>query len=465
MNLIKVNVLLGESKKKEKKRDIKEDTSLFLSESVQEELQELIPKVRFEEVMSCKTSEEIAADKMVLYFGGCFNQFKDQFALNNAMRILNIASEISARGELLSKYIIHQVFCQKYNELSWDEFEKIIKPMIRLSSLSPLQKIGDDKLIFTLMGRLLLHNYHKLKVEMLALKKYGPFEDLFAIIEDIRSFWNYSPYGMDIEYIFSLTNNLKNFTESLKTAGDSALKDEIVDAKLKIIHGLIDQILEIQSSGDMDESNISYRQKFYIGDLLMKAILELTQIAKRKLNIRLRRSREPQFETSFLTMEKHILSNWDLKEWSDYFYATSTCGTPIHFSMKLNEFFIKKALKSFIRRHQEIEYDELPKDIPEIDHKPIKDLLMNEDEVINLKEELYQKALIANNPRDYEIVRSKRPEKFLNNLLVFYLLASEERIHFDEEKKVISIQDRKNHLELFTARTFELINKNENTTG
>lgn len=450
---------LGANKKNEKKGEVKENTPLFLSESVQKELQELIPKVRFEEVMSCETSEEVAADKMILYFGEYFNQFKDQFTLNKAMRILNIASEISARGEFLSKHTIYQGYCQKYNELPWDEFEEIIKPIIRLSSMSPLQKTSGDQLNFTLLGRLLLHNYHKLKVEMLALKKYGTFQDLFTIIEDVRSFWNYSPYGMDIEYIFSLTNNLKNFTDSLKTAGDDVLKDEAVDDKLKLIHDLIDQILEIQSSGDMDSSNISYRQKIHISDLLVKAILELMQIAKRKFNIRLKRSREPIFETSFLELEKWILSNWDKKEWSDYFYASSTCGTPVQFPMRLNEYFVKKVLKNFIKKRQEIEYDELPKDIPEIDHKPIEDLLINEDEIIHLKEELYQKALTANDPLDYKIVRSKKPEKFLNNLIIFFLLASEERLHFDEEKKVVSIQDRKYHVDSFTARIFELTNK------
>jgi len=446
---------MAENKENKKKKT--SEKGFLLSESTQMELQKLIPQVSFNEIMSCNLGEEAAADKTVHYFGKYLGQYQDQFKLNKGMRILFLANEISARDGSLSLYSIFQKYCQTYDEMTWEEFEEIIKPISSISSKAPLQKSG-DRLTLTTLGRLLLHNYQKLKAEMLALQKYGEFGDLFTMIDGIRTFWSYNQYGLDIEYIASLINNLKQFVETLRSAGESILKDNAVDSQIQIIYDLISEILELQESGDMDES-FSFRQKFKIFNHLIIAIKELAQIARKKFQIRLKKSRQLLLENPFSEMERFILYNWDEKDWSDLFYSSPTCAIPIKLPMKLNKHLVKKALKGFLKKKQEIEYDELPDAPPLIDKKPVEELLINEEELIPLKEDLYQKALESGESLDYNIVRSKDPGKFLNNLLLFYLLASEERLHFKCEQPIKTISDEEFHVEFFTAREFEILKR------
>ncbi|MFX1294264.1 MAG: hypothetical protein ACFFD2_05325 [Promethearchaeota archaeon] len=460
----KISEMRGNSKENKRKVEVQEkkmDLQSVFPESTQSELRELIPEISFDEIMSCETMEQRAADNTVLLLGNFLGNFDDQFDLNKAMRILHIASEVNVREGTLTLYSIYQAYCQSYGELPWEEFERVIARISRLSSFAPLHKIGEN-LKFTLLGRIMLRNYQKLKADILAMKKYGKYEEFFNVVEDIRTYWNYSPYGMDIEFVFSITNNLKNLVEVLRAEGDNSLIDMTIDAKLTVIFSLIDQVLEIQSSGDMDRSDISSRQKFRVGSQLISALGELASFLGRKFTVRIKKSREELLETPFPEIERWILENWNEVEWSDYFYVSATCTAPVKFPMILNEHLIKKALKNFLKKKSDIDYEELPKPSPIIDELPLEELPVNEDELIPLKEELFQVAIRKSDVLDYEIVRYKNPVSFSNRLIVFYLLASEGRLHYNREEEAEIIEDEQFHLEWFMARKFEILEKKPN---
>ncbi len=172
---------------KKKKNGIEEKKNkFFLSEETQTSLRKLIPKISIEEVMSCESQESKAADKMLLSFGKNMGKFTSQEDLNMAMKILfYIGMKRSFEGEQ-SKYSIYEGFSKEIDQISWEKFEDLLSALTGRSIFSPLQSIGEI-LKLTSMGKFLIHTYQKLKLETIAMKRYGIFEDLFVMVEMIRS--------------------------------------------------------------------------------------------------------------------------------------------------------------------------------------------------------------------------------------------------------------------------------------
>ncbi|MEX2683831.1 MAG: hypothetical protein Q6373_019825 [Candidatus Sigynarchaeota archaeon] len=432
---------------------------VFLPEETQSDLKEMTPAVSFEEIMSCNADETRAADKLVLLFGKYLSQYPDQQAMNEAMQVLYVASELVAKEGVISKHNIYQAFCSKHGTVEWETFLALIDPMTGVSSFAPLKKSGDE-LKFTSLGRVLLHNYQKLKAEMVAMQKYGALQDLFCMIDDIRSFWNYGQYGMDIEVIFSLINNLRNLIDAMKEEGDAILKDPTVDAKIQKIHDLIDQIMEIHETECKAPSELTIQQKVKLTQYLVEAIKELASISGRKFRTRLIVSRDAVLESPFPRLESAIIKEWDSKDWAELFYSCPTSCQPTQLSLKVSDFLLKKALQSFLKQKQEIMYGELPPEpSEEISRISMDQLLVKEKEMQTLKEKMHEKAMGTDSKVDYDVAKAREPYHFLDNLLMFYELAREKKIHVETEKPIRDITDKEHLIGHFTARSFTIIEK------
>ena len=425
----------------------------FLSNEAQSNLKDLIPPSTLEEIMSCDAPKAKSAEKMVLYFGKCLGNFENQEDLNIAMRILQIASILNAKQIELSKYSIFQSFCETYGEFKWDNFEKIIKRLMGNFSNAPLQRIKNN-LKFTTLGRIVIHNYQKIKSEMLGMEEYGLLHDLFAAIEDIRSYWNYNQYGLEIDFIFSLSNNLKNLIDSLMEKGETIVKDPRVDIKINAVFDLIDQILNYQKSEELSE-DLKIQQIAHIINQIIIAIKQILYISGRKFNIRTKIIHENLINAPFEEMENFVLENFEKKKWKSLFFNSLSSAVPAQYPMKINSFLIKRALINFLRKKDEISYTELPEaPTDEIEETPTNKLFLRESNIITIEEKLFDIAKQSDSGLDYHLIKNKKPLKVLERLIAFHNLAFKKKIHLDE--KIQIIKDYENFIELFDARMFKM---------
>ncbi len=426
----------------------------FLSKETQESLKKLIPKIDKKEVMSCKSQESKAADKMLLSFGQIFAKFKDQEELNTAMRILLfIGMKSSFEGDH-SKYVIYENYCKDVEPISWERFEDILSKLIGKSILSPLQSIGEI-LKLTSMSRFLVHNYQKLKLEIIAMKRYGIFEDLFVMVEMIRSFINFEQYGMEIHWIYGLINSLNRFTDKLDKEGRILLEDPEIDEKIREIYKLIDQILEFQNRDNLDDHDLTIQHHVQISVSVFNAVIKLLNLSMDKYDYKLAKSRGVLSLKPYVKMEEFISENFDLIDWKDLFFNCKTCAIPVQYPMKINPYYIKKALINVLRRVEDLEFEELPEGPSSIlEENTFIENTVEKSDLIPLKEELMKKAIKFNPDQDYRIVRDKEPRIFLENLRMFYTLSIENKIHLENKFQII--KDTSKNIEKFSARNYKI---------
>jgi predicted Ser/Thr protein kinase len=86
-------------------------------------------------------------------------------------------------------------------------------------------------------------------------------------------------------------------------------------------------------------------------------------------------------------------------------------------------------------------------------------LLVKEKEMHTLKEKILEKAKQSDPRIDYEVAKTKEPYHFLDNLLMLYELAREEKIHVETENPIKDISDKENLIENFTSRSFVILQK------
>jgi len=436
----------------------KKKNQFFLSKETQESLRKLIPNISISEVMSCESQESKAADKMLLSFGRSLGKFSSQEDLNTAMKILlQIGMKRSLEGEQ-SKFSIYESYCKDVESISWEKFEDLLSKLTGKSMLSPINNIGDI-LKLTSMGKFLLHTYQKLKLETIAMKRYGVFEDLFVMVEMIRSFISFEQYGLEINWIYGLLNGLKDFVENLKRDRNAILEDPEIDIKVKEIHKLIDQILEFQQKDELGDSSLTIQHHVQITTNIFDAVLQLLNLASAKYDFKLAKSQGGLSETPFLKLQDYIISNFEEEDWQTLFFNCNTCGVPVQYPMRINKYYIKRALVNVLRKVEDTEYEALP-EVPSsiIEEKSFIENMIEKSDLIPLKEELLEKAITLHPEKDYQVVKHKNPRIFLENLLMFYTLSFENKI--DIESIVHLIQDSERHIENFTARNYNLIEEN-----
>lgn len=428
----------------------------FLSEETQKSLKKLIPKISHHEVMSCESKESKAADKMLLSLGKNIAKFLNQEELNRAMNILfYIGMKRSAEG-YLSKYKIFEDFCKDFESLSWEEFDKILSKLIGKSILNPLNE-NNEILHLTSMGKFLVHNYQKLKLETIAMRRYGIFEDLFVMVEMIRSFINFEQYGQELNWIYGLVNALKDLSENLKRQGNAILENPEFDVYIKEIHKLMDQILEIQKQDNSDESGITMQHHVHICMNLLDTIIQLIYLASTKYDLRLAKSKNILLEKPFIKMEDFIINSLDDIDWQKLFFSCKTCAIPVKFPMKINAYYIKTALINVLRKVTDPEFEELPEPPSSIlKEKPFIESVVKKSDLIPLKKTLLKKAIKLHPADDYRVVRSKNPRIFLENLLMFYTLSLEKKILLETDFRLI--EDSERYISKFTARKYNLMN-------
>lgn len=431
--------------------------SFFLSKETQDSLRKLIPKISIDEVMSCDSHESKAADKMLLSFGKNMGKFSNQEDLNTAMKILfYIGMKRSFEGEQ-SKYSIFEGFCKDFESISWEKFEDLLSKLTGRSILSPLQNIGEI-LKLTSMGKFLIHTYQKLKLETIAMKRYGIFEDLFVMVEMIRSFISFDQYGLELNWIYGLINALKDFVENLKREGNIILEDPDIDEKIREIHKLIDQILEFQNKDELGNSSLTIQHHVQISTSIFDAVIQLLNIASAKYDFKLAKSRGGLLETPFIKMQDFILNNFTNKNWQEIFFNCNTCAIPVQYPMKINSYYVKRALINVLRKVEDTEFEELPEAPSSIlEEKSFIENVVEKSDLIPLKEELLEKAIKFNPEEDYQIVKNKKPRTFLENLLMFYTLSLEQKIQLENKFRIIN--DSKRYIEKFTARKYNIIDE------
>ena len=428
----------------------------FLSEDTQKSLKKLIPNISHEEVMSCESQDSKAADKMLLSFGKNIDKFQTPEDLNTAMKILfYIGMKRSSEG-YLSKYKVFEGYCKDIESLSWEQFDNILSKLIGRSILNPLNE-NNEILRLTSMGKFLVHNYQKLKLETIAMKRYGVFEDLFVMVEMIRSFINFEQYGLELSWIYGLVNALKDLSENLKRQGNTILEDPKFDDYVKEIYKLMDQVLEIQNrDDDLNDSEITIQHHVQISVHLLDTIIQLLNLASTRYDLRLAKSKGILLEKPFIKMEDFILINLDKIDWQKLFFECNSCALPVQYPMKINSYYIKRALVNVLRKVEDPEFEELPETPSSIlDEKSFIETVIEKSDLIPLKENLLEKAVKFNPAQDYRIVRNKNPRTFLENLLMFYTLSMENKIHIKDEFHVI--KDLKRHIEKFTTRKYNII--------
>ncbi len=55
-----------------------------------------------------------------------------------------------------------------------------------------------------------------------------------------------------------------------------------------------------------------------------------------------------------------ILTNFNNKNWKSLFFGCNTCAIPIQYQMKINSYYVKRALINVLRKVVDTEYEELP---------------------------------------------------------------------------------------------------------
>jgi len=436
--------------------DSKEKNSInklkFGNSETQARLSEMTPPSTAEEIMTCESIEAKGADKWILHFGKVIGNFNKQEDLNLAMRILEIATIESNKMDYLSFSHLFQVYCEKYEEPDKNQFKEVLNSISKNSSLSPLSK-SNEGLELTKLGAYLLLTYKKLKSETLSMRKYGEFDEVYLLIENIRTYCHFDDYGMEVEVGYSLIYTLRKLVKKLQMKGDLLVKEPKLKKWMDNIYDLIDKLILFQESRDFQEGDLKMKQKVTITNQLVEAIREFFSILHKQFEFEVFDTSRILFDKPFNNMENYILNNTD--DWVSRFYGSTYSAIPAQYAMKLNRFYLKKALNNFFDKKKKLTFDELPEDpssIPE--EKEINLNKIQEKEIHSLKKKLFERGAQLCPCLDYLVIQDKNPAKLVEKSLAFHILAKEKKISLNPDFEII--KDEINNIKKISAREFDL---------
>lgn len=426
---------------------------IFGTSETRNQLSEMTPPSSAEEIMSCDSSEAKGADRWILFFGKTIGQYHTQQDLNIAMKILEVANIESVQQEYLSSHHLYQIYCEIYENLEREHFEKILKLLIGNSTRFPLQR-RDQGMELTKLGLYLLLTYKKLKSETLAMRKYGEFDEVYILIENLRTFCHFGDYGMEVEVGYSLTFTLKKLVKKLQSKGDLLVKEPRLKRWMETIYDLIDKLIIFQGSQDFQEGDLKVQQKISISNQLIEAIREFLGILSKQFEYTVFDATRLLFDKPFHEMQNYILENFN--EYPKIFYQSNKAGIPVQFNMRLNRFYLKKALHNFFDKKIKLTFDVLP-DTPtdSLQEKEIDLNKVQQEEIHSLKELLFERGKRLGPCLDYLVIQDQDPIRLLEKSLAFHLLAKEKRVHLEKEVEVI--KDEFNNIEAIWARFFNIL--------
>lgn len=426
---------------------------VFGTPEMQSRLSEITPPSSAIEIMSCNSADAKGADRWILFFGKTIGNYNTQKDLNTAMQILEIANIENVKNDYLSKHQLYQVYCETYEKIERKQFEKILELLIGSSSWFPLQK-NDYGLELTKLGMYLLLTYKKLKSETLSMRKFGDFDEVYILIENIRTFCHFDDYGMEVEVGYSLIYTLRKLVKKLQSKGDLLVKEPKLKKWMANIYELIDKLILFQGSRDFQEGDLKVQQKINISNQLIEAIREFFGILSKQFEYRVFDVTRVLFDKPFHRMESYILEHFN--EWGKRFYQSKKTALPVQFAMKLNRFYLKKALHNFLDNKKKLTFDELP-DTPtdKLQEKEIDLNVVKEEEIQALKESLFERGKQLGPCLDYLVIQDKDPLRLLEKSLAFHILAKEKKVQFNKEVEVV--KDEINNIEVIWARIFNII--------
>ncbi len=428
---------------------------LFGTSETINKLSEMTPPSSAEEIMSCETSEAKGADRWILIFGRIIGQYPTQKDLNIAMKILEVANIESVKQEYLSSHHLYQAYCEIYENLEMEHFKKVLKLLIGKSTWFPLQ-MRDQGMELTILGLYLLLTYKKLKSETLAMRKYGDFDEVYILIENLRTLCHFGDYGMEIEVGYSLTFTLKKLVKKLQSKGDLLVKEPKLKRWMENIYELIDRLIIFQGSQDFQEGDLKVHQKISITNQLIEAIREFLSILSKQFEYTVYDATRLLFDKPFHEMEKYILENFD--EYPIAFYQSNKAAIPVQFNMRLNRYYLKKALHNFFDKKKKLTFDVLPDSPTDSLHEREIDInRVQREEIHSLKELLFERGTLLGPCLDYLVIQDADPIRLLEKSLAFHLLAKEKRIQLEKEVEVI--KDEINNIEVIWARNFNIVNE------
>lgn len=426
---------------------------IFGTSETRNQLSEMTPPSSAEEIMSCDSSETRGADRWILYFGQIIGQYLTQQDLNIAMRILEVANIESVQQEYLSSHHLYQIYCEIYENLDRERFENIIKLLIGNLTRFPLQK-KDKGMELTKLGLYLLLTYKKLKSETLAMRKYGEFDEVYILIENLRTCCHFGDYGMDVEVGYSLTFTLKKLVKKLQSKGDLLVKEPKLKRWMETIYDLIDKLIIFQGSQDFQEGDLKVHQKINITNQLIVAIREFLGILSKQFEYTVFDTTRLLFDKPFQEMQDYILENF--KEYPKIFYQSNKAGIPVQFNMRLNRFYLKKALHNFFDKKKKLTFDVLP-DTPadSLQEKEIDINKIQKEELHSLKELLFERGKRLGPCLDYLVIQDPDPIRLLEKSIAFHLLAKEKRVQLESDVEILN--DEINNIEVIWARIFNIL--------
>ncbi|MHA1149199.1 MAG: hypothetical protein ACTSR8_13250 [Promethearchaeota archaeon] len=444
------------SEKNSQSDDSKEKNSInklkFGNSETQARLSEMIPPSTAEEIMNCDSIEAKGADKWILHFGKVIGNFNKQEELNLAMRILEIANIESIKMDYLSFSHLFQVYCEKYEEPNKNQFKDVLNSITKNSSLSPLSK-SNEGLELTKLGAYLLLTYKKLKSETLSMRKYGEFDEVYLLIENIRTYCHFDDYGMEVEVGYSLIYTLRKLVKKLQMKGDLLVKEPKLKKWMNNIYNLIDKLILFQESQDFQEGDLKMKQKVTITNQLIEAIREFFRILHKQFEFEIFDTSRILFDKPFNNMENYILNNTD--DWVSKFYGSAYSAIPVQYAMKLNRFYLKKALNNFFDKKKKLTFDELPEDPTSVPEEKEIDLnKIQEKEIHSLKKKLFERGAQLCPCLDYLVIQDKNPVKLVEKSLAFHILAKERKISLNTDFEII--KDEINNIKKISAREFDL---------
>lgn len=423
------------------------------TEKTMRDMKNLTPQISQEEIWRCDTPETRNAESTLYLVAKYFGKFDDPQKMNLAMRILNMAMMIQARDGIVSTHAMHAMYTSEFGALEWDDFEAILDKLKSSSIHAPLRIIDEySRMEITKIGILLSNVYQRLKAEVLAMKKYGALEDIFAMLDDVRAFYHYDQYGMDVQFVYSLANHLNELTTKIKEEGDAILNDPSLATKIEGIQKLIGEILNLNVVNG--ENEFTLNQKVAITGKIFTAIIELLTITTKKLKLDIRKAGDLILKSPIPQFEKDLVLRLDDMSFGDIFYSCSTCSQPTEIPSRVNEINLKKALVAFFKKKVTIEFSELPEEPPKELQELVIDPLEVQATVDLIRQEMISRAQSIGKGKDYDVMKDKDPITFLKNQRIFYMLAAQNEFSLDFGN-IFLISNAPRKIESFTARTFE----------
>ena len=430
--------------------------SILFSEKILKELSEILPNVSFSEIMGYNDMDQKAADRYIYEIGLRFSQLANPEELNISMQIMSIIESNSLSNTGFTPEMLFQKYSNEFQIDSFESFKTILKKIIGSSSFSLLEDTYQG-IQLTQFGSFVFEYYRKLKAEMLVLQKSKDFKEFFSFLMGFRTIMIYDNFDLNVNPIFSQIRSLREALRNLKEKGDLIFLDKDFKDKLKTIHDLIDDLLNIQQSF-MQYHTYNIQDHMTLLGALFNSIKEILFLRSRKIDLSFSDSLIVSFEDPIPIIERFIIENWDKFELDELFYSNEECGHPSQFLLSFNEDFIEDVIRNYLLSKPIEEISDLPEEgDADIIFVGEEELIIREYEIKSLKEQIWEAINVDDYEFDYIVFKNKDFPLFSKKMMAFYSLAFEKKIHLEE--KITKINDPENFINLFTARKYKIINK------